>query len=293
MSERVLRGLAPAKINLFLHITGRRDDGYHTLQTAFRMLDHGDMLSFSLRDDGEVRRVSQLVGVEPEQDLVVRAARLLQARTGCRLGVDIEVEKRLPMGGGLGGGSSDAATTLLALNRLWQLGVPRQSLQEWALVLGADVPFFIFGQSAFAEGVGEALRPLRIPPAWYVVVEPPVSVPTVEIFAAKDLTRDTKPLIIAGSLAEGSPGLFDSGLWNATRNDMEAVASRRYPQVAAALEALKPFGTPRMSGSGACVFLPCPDEATARQVVAALDQDWRVWAAAGLDEHPLRVWADG
>lgn len=177
---------APAKINLFLHIVGRRPDGYHLLQTAFRMLDWGDEITLQRRDDGLILRTSDVPGVPAESDLVVRAARALQAASGSRFGADIGVLKRIPMGGGLGGGSSDAASVLLALNRLWGCGLSRQALQDLGLKLGADVPFFIFGETAFAEGVGEALRPLAVPPAWYVVVAPPVSVPTAEIFSAKE-----------------------------------------------------------------------------------------------------------
>lgn len=173
---------APAKLNLFLHVTGRRADGYHLLQTAFRLLDWGDTLDFSLREDGDIRRTTAIAGVPPEQDLVVRAAHLLQAHTGCRLGADIALHKVLPMGGGIGGGSSDAATTLIALNRLWDTGLGRSELQALGLQLGADVPVFVFGRDAFAEGVGEALQPMELAPAWYVIVSPGVSVPTGEIF---------------------------------------------------------------------------------------------------------------
>jgi len=195
---------APAKLNLFLHVVGRRPDGYHLLQSVFRFIDYGDSLGFKLRSDGQVVRKTELAGVAPDKDLVVRAARLLQERTGCTQGVEIAVEKRLPMGGGLGGGSSDAATTLLALNRLWQLNLPRVELQQLGLQLGADVPVFIFGESAFAEGVGERLQPIHLPPAWYVVLIPPVSVPTAEIFAAPELTRKTTtikiPLLLTADL---------------------------------------------------------------------------------------------
>jgi len=185
---------APAKLNLFLHVVGRRPDGYHLLQTVFRFVDYGDSLSFNIRDDGVIRRVNPLPGLDLEQDLTVRAARLLQQETGCRLGADIVLEKRLPMGGGLGGGSSDAATVLLALNRLWNLNLGRQMLQDLGLRLGADVPVFVFGESAFAEGVGEKLQSVVLPPAWYVVLVPSVAVSTAEIFTSRELTRDTKPI---------------------------------------------------------------------------------------------------
>lgn len=277
---------APAKINLFLHVTGRRPDGYHLLQTAFRMLDHGDSIGVRLRNDGEIHRINDIPGVPAESDLIVRAARLLQARTHCRLGADIRVDKHLPMGGGLGGGSSDAATTLLALNHLWALDVARSRLQSWALELGADVPFFVYGRTALAAGVGEELQPLELAPSWYVIIEPPASVPTAEIFCAKELTRDTEPLIIAGfAVAETEKRL------NQGRNDLEPVACSRYPVIQKALNALKPFGSPRMSGSGACVFLPCERQAEAETVVKILQAEWKVWCASALDKHPLLAWA--
>lgn len=283
MSDEFLSGLAPAKINLFLHVTGRRADGYHLLQTAFRMLDHGDKVSVRLRSDGLINRLSDLPGVPAETDLVVRAARLLQEKTGCRFGTDIRVDKSLPMGGGLGGGSSDAATVLLLLNRLWQLDVPRHQLQDWGLTLGADVPFFLFGRSAWAEGVGEVLQPLALEPAWYVVVEPPVSVPTAEIFSSEALTRNSPLLIMQGFSGRQANVLIDTE----ARNDLQPVACALYPQITLALEGLARFGLPRMSGSGACVFLRCAAKAEAEAVVAALSDRWKVWCAAALDEHPL------
>ena len=269
---------APAKINLFLHIVGRRPDGYHLLQTAFRMLDWGDEITLQRRDDGLILRTSDVPGVPAESDLVVRAARALQAASGSRFGADIGVLKRIPMGGGLGGGSSDAASVLLALNRLWGCGLSRQALQDLGLKLGADVPFFIFGETAFAEGVGEALRSLAVPPAWYVVVAPPVSVPTAEIFSAKELTRDTEILIMQGFAA------------HKTRNDMQAVVCVKYPEVAESLEWLSQYGDARMSGSGACLFAPFDTEGQARQVAASAPSGWKVWVARGLDRHPLKDW---
>lgn len=272
---------APAKINLFLHIVGRRPDGYHLLQTAFRMLDWGDEITLQRRDDGLILRTSDVPGVPAESDLVVRAARALQAASGSRFGADIGVLKRIPMGGGLGGGSSDAASVLLALNRLWGCGLSRQALQDLGLKLGADVPFFIFGETAFAEGVGEALRPLAVPPAWYVMVAPPVSVPTAEIFSAKELTRDTEILIMQGFAA------------HKTRNDMQAVVCVKYPEVAESLEWLSQYGDARMSGSGACLFAPFDTEGQARQVAASAPLGWKVWVARGLDRHPLKDWVAG
>jgi 4-diphosphocytidyl-2-C-methyl-D-erythritol kinase len=270
--------LAPAKLNLFLHVTGRRADGFHLLQTAFRMLDWGDTLDFTLREDGRIVRISDLPGVPPESDLVVRAARLLQERTGTSLGVDIGVVKRLPQGGGLGGGSSDAATTLLALNRLWNLGLTRDCLQELGLALGADVPFFVFGRSAFAEGVGERLQAVPLPPAWYVVVSPQVLVPTAAIFAAQELTRNTPPIKIADFAASGG------------RNDLEPVARQRFPAVGAAMDWLGQFGQARMTGSGACVFAEMADESAARSVVETCPAQWQAWSVKSLEAHPLMGW---
>lgn len=266
---------APAKLNLFLHVVGRRADGYHLLQTLFRFVGHGDQLAFSPRDDGAVTLARPLPGVPPESDLTVRAARLLQAETGRRRGVEITVEKRLPMGGGLGGGSSDAATVLLALNHLWQLGLPRRRLQEIGLTLGADVPVFVFGRNAFAEGVGEELRPVDVPPGWYVVLEPPVQVPTVDIFRAPELRRDTPAI----SAEAWTPGFGD--------NDLQAVAVAHFPEIARHLQWLSRFAEARMTGSGACVFAAFEREDEARAVLAALPADMRGWVASGLPEHPL------
>lgn len=267
---------APAKLNLFLHVVGRRADGYHLLQTLFRFVGHGDTLRFSPRDDGEVTLARPLLGVPPESDLTVRAARLLQAETRCTKGVQIAVEKRLPMGGGLGGGSSDAATVLVALNHLWQTGVPRQRLQEIGLTLGADVPVFVFGENAFAEGVGEALQPVALPAAWYVVLEPPVQVPTVAIFKDPELRRDTPAM----HASDWHPGVGD--------NDLQPVAVRQFPEIARCLDWLGQFGKARMTGSGACVFAEFSEEAEARSVLARLPAGMRGWVAPGLDGHPLR-----
>jgi len=268
---------APAKLNLFLHVVGRRDDGYHLLQTLFRLVDHGDALRFSPRADGDVRLATPLPGVPPDSDLTVRAARLLQTETGCRRGVAIAVDKRLPMGGGLGGGSSDAATVLLALNHLWQLGLPRSRLQQIGLALGADVPVFVGGRNAFAEGVGEALQPLDLPPAWYVVLEPPVAVPTAAIFGAPELKRDTLPM----AAADWAPGVGG--------NDLQAVAVARFPVVAEHLHWLAAHGEARMSGSGACVFAEFSRQQAALAVLGELPSTMVGWVAAGLERHPL--WA--
>jgi len=217
---------APAKLNLFLHVVGRRADSYHLLQTLFRFIEFGDTLHFTLREDGVVRRVSALDGVPQEQDLCVRAARLLQQECGCLLGVDIVLEKRIPMGGGLGGGSSDAATTLLALNRLWQLGLSRERLMRIGLDLGADVPVFVFGENAFAEGVGEQLQAYSLPDAWYVVLFPPVHVATAQIFAHPELTRNTISLRIrALPMAQLFQSKFEGETRRRRANDEENVVS--------------------------------------------------------------------
>ena len=267
---------APAKLNLFLHVVGRRADGYHLLQTVFRFVDHGDSLCFSPRDDGAVVLANPLPGVPPESDLTVRAARLLQAEAGFRQGVEIRIEKRLPMGGGLGGGSSDAATVLLALNHLWKLGLSRQRLQEIGLSLGADVPVFIFGQNAFAEGVGEALRPVELPPAWYVVLETPVQVPTAAIFGVPELKRDTPAM----RAVDWRPGMGT--------NDLQPVAVAGFPAVAAHLAWLSAFGDARMTGSGACVFAEFARKDDAEGVLRKIPAGMRGWVAAGLAQHPLR-----
>lgn len=266
---------APAKLNLFLHVVGRRADGYHLLQTVFRFLDYGDRVLIGVRDDGVIRRVNALDGVPPERDLAVRAARLLQQAAGARLGADIEIDKRLPLGGGLGGGSSDAATTLLALNRLWDLGLGRERLMELALGLGADVPVFVFGESAFGEGVGERLTRIVLPPAWYLVLVPQVSVSTAEIFSAADLTRNSNPIkMSAFSIDQG-------------RNDLEPVVRRKYPEVDRAMGWLAGHGRARLTGSGGCVFASFDDEREARRVLQARPDGIGGFVARGLDVHPL------
>jgi 4-diphosphocytidyl-2-C-methyl-D-erythritol kinase len=270
---------APAKLNLSLLVTGRRADGYHLLQTVFRLIDFGDTLRIGVRGDGGIVRGNEVSGVAADDDLSLRAARLLQKAAGIALGADIALEKRLPLGGGLGGGSSDAATVLIVLNRLWRLDWPRLQLQQLALELGADMPVFIFGETALATGVGEQLTSLPLPPAWYVVLVPPVSVATARIFQDSDLIRDSIPLTIP-------PFSFA-----AARNDLEAVVGRRYPEVAHHLAWLRKFGAARMSGSGACVFAEFGSEAEARVVLDRLPPTMRGFVARGLDRHPL--WAMG
>lgn len=276
---------APAKLNLFLHVLGRRQDGYHLLQTVFRLIDHADEVGLVVRSDGEIRRVDSTPGVEPNADLCLRAARLLRDFAIVRCGTDaqllgaqIGLRKRLPIGGGLGGGSSDAATVLLALNRYWGLNLGRRELMRLAVGLGADVPVFVFGANALGEGIGEHLTQLDLPPAWYLVLVPQVSVSTKEIFAHPALTRDTKPLKML-------PFLSGRG-----RNDLQPVAAALYPEVAAHLEWLTQHAAARMTGSGACVFAEFESEVEARAVEARLPAGMRGFVARGLERHPLFDW---
>ncbi len=269
---------APAKLNLFLHVTGRRPDGYHLLQTVFRFIDFADTLHFGLRTDAEIRHLNPLPGVPADSDLTVRAARLLQAETGCSFGVDIRIDKHLPMGGGLGGGSSDAATTLIALNRMWQLGLSRERLQQLGLSLGADVPVFVFGRNAFAEGVGEALTHVNVPSPWYVVLMPQVEVPTAKIFAAEALTRNTLPIRMAA---------FPDVL---TRNDLQPVVCEMFPQVQQSINWLSQFAEAKMTGSGACVFAEFDSQQSAQSVLESAPAEFKGVVARGLDQHPMLAW---
>jgi len=271
---------APAKLNLFLHVVGRRSDGYHLLQTAFRLIERCDWLRFSPRTDEEVRLSRPLPGISEADELAIRAARLLREAVGSKQGVNIEIEKNIPIGGGLGGGSSDCATTLAVLNRLWRLNLPQDKLASLALSLGAGVPFFLFGGNAFAEGIGERLAPLELPPAWYVVLAPEVSVATSAIFAEPELTRNSKTIKISG---------FSAGFG---RNDLEPVVCRRHAEVAAHLEWLRQFGDARMSGSGACVFAEFAAEREARSVLSRMPAEMRGFAVRGLDRHPLAALLD-
>lgn len=272
---------APAKLNLMLQVVGRRPDGYHLLQTVFRFIDYGDTLTIGVRQDGRIVRTTELAGVEPESDLTVRAARLLQEATGTRLGAEIGVVKRLPMGGGLGGGSSDAATVLIALNHLWGTGCTRADLQKLGLGLGADVPVFVFGQSAFAEGVGEELQPLTLPAAWYLVLTPPAHVATARVFGHPALKRDAKMITIQGFSAGAAAG---GGLGE---NSLEPVVCGEYPIVAEHLAWLRQQAPAMMTGSGACVFAAFATEGEARAVAAKLPAGMTGFVARGLDRHPL------
>ncbi|MFZ4527233.1 MAG: 4-(cytidine 5'-diphospho)-2-C-methyl-D-erythritol kinase [Undibacterium curvum] len=269
---------APAKLNLFLHVTGRRDDGYHLLQTAFQLIDRCDLLDFDVRQDGQILRTNDVPGVPADSDLIVRAARLLQQKTGTTLGADLTLHKVLPMGGGVGGGSSDAATTLMALNHLWQTGLSRTELMALGLQLGADVPFFIFGENAFAEGVGEELQAISTPERWFVVIEPGVHVPTPAIFSSRELTRDSKAVRIAD---------FSSNAENYWRNDLQTVACAMFPQVDEAIQWLSKFGNAKMTGSGACVFCAFADESAADKVIMQMPGRWKSWKAKSLNQHPL------
>ena len=270
---------APAKLNLMLRVTGRRADGYHLLQTVFRFIDYGDTVRLRVRRDGVIARARPLPGVAEADDLTMRAARALQAATGTALGADIAVEKRLPFGGGLGGGSSDAATTLLALNHLWGTGWSRKRLQDLALPLGADVPVFIYGQTALAGGVGEILVPLPVAPAWYLVLVPPVAVATAGIFQHPELKRDSEPIKIQGfSVPAG--------------NDLEPLVCRLYPEVARHLAWLRSVGRAQMTGSGAGVFAAFADESGAQRALVSRPSGMQGFVARGLDLHPLHGLAD-
>lgn len=270
---------APAKLNLMLRVLGRRSDGYHLIQSVVTFLDYGDTLRFRVREDGVIARVNDVPEVPAEADLVLKAARRLQQAAGTRLGADIELEKRLPVGGGVGGGSSDAATTLLALNRLWGADLPRERLLELALELGADVPVFVYGRSALVEGIGERLSPVEVPPAWYLVLVPPVAVPTARIYRDNQLKRDSKPLRITA---------FSAAL---AGNDLEAVVCREYPEVARHLAWLRDRAPAWVSGSGACVFAAFTAESEARRARDEVPPGMRGFVARGLDTHPLRDWA--
>jgi 4-diphosphocytidyl-2-C-methyl-D-erythritol kinase len=266
---------APGKLNLFLHVLGRRADGYHLLQTAFQFIDLCDELRFWARPSGVIERRSDLPGVPAEDDLCVRAARMLAARAGVAPGVAIELTKRLPMQGGVGGGSSDAATVLVALNELWGLRLPDPELAELGLALGADVPVFVHGRAAWAEGVGEKLTPLELPEPVYLLVRPDATVSTAEVFKAPELTRDSPAITIPGFLLTGG------------RNDCEPVVRRRFPAVAEALDWLEGFAPARLTGTGSCVYAAMRDDAHARAALASLPRRWTGYVVRGLNRSPL------
>ncbi|MDP2101149.1 MAG: 4-(cytidine 5'-diphospho)-2-C-methyl-D-erythritol kinase [Methylotenera sp.] len=282
--------LAPAKINLFLHITGQREDGYHLLQTVFRLLDYYDTIYLRPTQTKTIKRVNDVAGVPESQDLCVRAAKLLQQHTQCQQGVEIAVEKHIPMGGGLGGGSSDAATVLLALNRLWQLNLSRRELLPLGLQLGADVPFFIYGTNAWAEGVGDQLQTINLGEAYYVVLNPDVHVSTAQIFNNKQLTKNAIPKTMSDFSGMANSGTENSALSNIKdefTNHLEKVVCSDYPPVLACLTWLKQFGDARMSGSGASVFLEVASEKIATDIYNQKPSDIQGFVAKGLNQHPL------
>ena len=270
---------APAKLNLFLHITGQREDGYHFLQTVFIFLDHADRLTFEPNETGEITRCYQIAGVEEQDDIIYRAAKILQTKCGVRQGVSINLDKVLPMGGGLGGGSSDAATTLLALNQLWDCGLSLPAMMEMGLSLGADVPVFLQGQAAWAEGVGEQISPVELPESWFVVLIPKISVSTAKVFANPQLIRDCPAITIRDFLAGQG------------RNVCEPIVTELYPQVQEALDELNRYAEARMTGTGACVFAAFDSEDEAKRVWSALSTDsaagWDGFVAKGLNCSPV------
>lgn len=266
---------APAKLNLTLAITGRRADGYHLLESVFRFIDLMDTVELAVRDDGQIVLDTPIAGVPADTDLTVRAARALQAASGSTLGASIRLHKQIPMGGGLGGGSSDAATVLLALNRLWQLNLPRQALQDIGVTLGADVPVFIFGRPAFATGIGDELTECAVPDAWYVVLHPGVSVPTAKIFSHQGLTRNSTPSIMRALQT------------TQRKNDMQSVVCQMFPEVADCLAKASEYGSAMMTGSGACIFLEYDTEAQAGAVFQSLSHSYTGFLAHGLQHHPL------
>jgi 4-diphosphocytidyl-2-C-methyl-D-erythritol kinase len=266
---------APAKLNLFLHVTGRRADGYHDLQTIFQLIDLVDDIHVQLRSDGLIERPVGPEGVPAEADLVVRAARALQAATAARQGATLKVTKRIPLGGGLGGGSSDAATVLVALNQMWKCGLNDDDLAAIGVELGADVPVFVRGRSAWAEGRGERLTPLDLPQHWFVLVHPQVHVATAAVFQAPELTRNSPPITMGGFLQSGG------------RNDFEPVVRARYPQVAHALDWLGQFAPARLTGTGSCIFAPCASLNEAQDIVTKVPAQWRGMVARGMNVSPL------
>lgn len=271
----VKRWPAPAKLNLFLHITGRRADGYHLLQTVFQLLDYGDELQFLLTEDGRIARDYELQGVSEDADLVLRAAKMLQDHCQCDLGVSVRLYKCLPAGGGLGGGSSNAATTLVALNQLWHCGLGPDELAEMGLRLGADVPIFIHGYSAWAEGVGERLVPMELPERWFVVLAPNINVSTAQVFSDPQLIRDCPPITIRDFLTGRG------------QNVCEPMVCAKYPEVAKALDALSHFAPARLTGTGACVFAAFESEQTARTAWTELSGQWQGFVARGVNTSPL------
>ena len=274
--SQTLSLLSPAKLNLFLHITGRRADGYHNLQTLFQLINYGDTLEFTLRDDGRITLQPGISRVPFEDNLIIKAVRSLQKQTGTTLGVDIHLEKRLPMGGGIGGGSSNAATTLVALNHLWQCGLSSIQLQQLGLALGADVPVFVNAQTAWAEGIGEALQPIEMPANWFLVVQPDCHVSTQQVFSHKDLTRDSPAIKVAAFLEQGG------------QNACQALVRSLYPQVDEALNWFAEHGySAKLTGTGACVFSQFATAEAAQNVLQRLPKHLPGFVAQGINQSPL------
>jgi len=274
---------APAKLNLFLHITGQREDGYHLLQTVFQLIDLTDQLKFTLTQDGAITRASTLAGVAEEDDIVVKAARLLQSYSHSSLGAIITVDKKLPMGGGLAGGSTDAATTLVALNKLWGCGLDIAQLCELGLTLGADVPVFIQGHSAWAEGVGEQLQAIELPENWFLVINPGISVSTTEIFRSTELRRDCPTSTIRDFLATASAQENQAGFTNV----FTPLVRKQYPKIDAAMQDLAEFAEPKLTGTGGCIFAAFSSQTDAQDAFARLSSRWQAWLARGLNHSPL------
>ena len=272
---RELTLLSPAKLNLFLHITGRRVDGYHNLQTLFQLLDYGDTISFSSHNERHCQLNTTIAGVTHDENLIIKAARALQKATDCSLGANISIEKKLPMGGGLGGGSSNAATTLVALNYLWQTKLSADELANIGVNLGADVPVFVYAQTAWAEGIGEQLTPVTLDEQWFIVIKPNCHVCTASIFSHEQLTRDTDAITVAAFLDQGG------------RNDCESVVSTLYPEVAEALDWLRQFDqSAALTGTGACVFASFANKTDAEKVAAEIPDDWQHFIARGIQRTP-------
>ncbi len=270
---------APAKLNLFLHITGQREDGYHLLQTVFQFLDYADSIELTRREDSAINRLSNLAGVSAEDDLVVKAARLLQSHCDCSLGVDISVEKVLPMGGGLGGGSSNAASVLVGLNHLWGCGLSQKELMQLGVQLGADVPVFIFAQSAWAEGVGERLESIDLPEKWFLVLKPQINVSTAKVFANSQLRRDCSTITIRD---------FLTGQTQNIGNVCEKPVREMYPEVDQALSDLARYGEAKLTGTGACVFAAFDSREQAEKALAELSEKWDGFVAKGMNQTPLK-----
>ena len=269
--------LAPAKLNLFLHITGRRADGYHNLQTVFQLLDYGDTLHFKTRKESKIQLIPAINGVANTDNLIIKAANALLPLSKTRLGITIQLEKRLPMGAGLGGGSSNAATTLLALNHLWNIGLSCQQLCEIGLTLGADVPVFLRGQSAWAEGIGEKLHSIELPEQWFLVLKPNCSISTTDIFCQEELTRDTSPITVATFFERGEQGC---------RNDCQDVVCKLYPEVDSALKWLRKYSPPRLTGTGACIFASFSNKNEAQAVLKEVPNLWESFVAKGINRSP-------